>query len=279
MFDARSSVFVIAVAVTIACGPPKLGGGETSDDGSTSDDTESSTSESGDPPTSEGGDFLPDYPDMGTVECDPWEQDCPEGEKCVPYASTGGPWDANKCVPVMGNQAPGEPCTLGGIVEATDDCDGTGACWDVMDVDGQLIGICHAFCMDISDPKCSPGSECLFNNNINFCVPTCDPTLQDCGEGLACFWANNAFHCIFTDQNIPAGEPCGFINDCAAGLGCLPAEVLPDCAGSACCSAFCDLNRGDEPCDAIPGTVCSPFFEEGTAPIGYDHVGVCILPP
>ncbi|HVI01648.1 MAG TPA: hypothetical protein VM869_23190, partial [Enhygromyxa sp.] len=280
MFDARSCVFVIAVAVTIACGPPKLGGGETSEtDSSTSDDTEPSTSESGDPSTttdtsSEAPNFAPeeDVP----FECDPYAQDCPEGEKCVPYASSGGVWDDHKCVPVTGNQAPGEPCMYGGIVEATDDCDETSACWDVMDVDGQPIGVCTPFCLGSeSDPECPPMSQCTLSGSgtINFCIKSCDPTLQDCGAGLGCFWANNDFNCIFTARDIPAGEPCGFINDCAAGLGCLPAEVLPDCAGSACCSAFCDLNRGDEPCDAIPGTVCSAFFEEGTAPLGYDHVG------
>ena len=60
---------------------------------------------------------------------------------------------------------------------------------------------------------------------------------------------------------------------------CLTAEVIPNCNGSACCGAFCDTNLGDGPCEAAtPGTVCADFFEDGSAPPGYEHVGVCILP-
>jgi hypothetical protein len=51
-------------------------------------------------------------------ECDPFLQDCPEGEKCVSYASSGGSWDANKCVPVLGDGAAGEPCSYGGTTAA-----------------------------------------------------------------------------------------------------------------------------------------------------------------
>jgi hypothetical protein len=62
-----------------------------------------------------------------------------------PYGSTGTEWDAHKCVPVTGDQALGEPCTWGGIIEATDDCDSTGVCWDLREVDGQFVGSCHAW--------------------------------------------------------------------------------------------------------------------------------------
>jgi hypothetical protein len=280
------------VLLTVACGPPQLGSSDKTGDSSSSESgtesstslgTESGTTETGEPPTTETTEtssFLPHKEDIGPVDCDNFAQDCPEGEKCVPYGSTGGNWDAHKCVPVTGDQAPGEPCTYGGVVEATDDCDATSHCWDVMDIDGQPIGVCMQFCTGFPDaPECPPGSFCI-DYLINLCLPTCDPILQDCSEGLACFWTNANFNCIFTTQDIPAGQPCGFINDCAEGLGCLTAEVLPGCEGSACCSGFCDLELGDGPCEALlPGTVCSSFFEEGMAPPGYDHVGVCILSP
>lgn len=143
----------------------------------------------------------------------------------MPYGSTGGYWDDHKCVAVMGNQAPGEPCTYGGVVEATDDCDETSACWDLMDVVGEFIGVCMRFCLgNESEPECPPMSSCTVSGSgvINFCIPTCDPLLQDCGEGLGCYWVGSLFRCI---------------------------------------------------------SVCAPFFEQGTAPPGYDDVGVCILPP
>ncbi|WP_240480211.1 ribulose phosphate epimerase [Enhygromyxa salina] len=223
--------------------------------------------------------FVPVDTDMPSIsECDPFAQDCPEGEKCVPYGSTGSNWDANKCVPVTGSGSPGDPCVSGGVVEGTDDCDATSHCWDVMDVDGQPVGVCTEFCTGTpDDPVCAPGTSCLIANegSITLCIQTCDPLLQDCGAGLACFWANNGFNCIFTTQDIPLGEPCGFINDCVAGTGCLTAEVLPDCNGSACCGSFCSLS---DPTCPQEGTECADFFEAGMAPPGYEDVGVCIIP-
>jgi hypothetical protein len=301
--DARAR-FVALALMGLACGPPQFPGGldagETNAEDASSSSEESSTTSSSSSTTSatsttsssdETDDetsstslpgFIPEDEDMyPAAECDPFAQDCPDGEKCVPYGSTGGNWDANKCVPVLGDQAPGEPCMYGGVVEATDDCDATSHCWDVMDVDGEAIGTCTAFCTGTADtPECPEGTWAFYLGDVMcLCIETCDPIEQDCGEGLACFWANNGFNCIFTTQDIPAGEPCGFINDCAAGLGCLTAEVLPSCAGSACCSAWCQLGAGDQQCEVLPGTTCVSFFEEGMAPPGYEHVGVCIVPP
>jgi hypothetical protein len=236
----------------------------------------------GDPSTSTSLTTSPFVPmtDFGAVsECDPFLQDCPDGEKCVAYGSTGGNWDANKCVAVTGSGAAGDPCTYGGTVEATDDCDADTHCWDVMDVDGMAVGVCTPFCTGTADdPICGPDTSCLIANegSINLCVATCDPLLQDCSSGLACFWANNGFNCIFTTQDIPLGEACGFINDCAPGLGCLTAEVLPNCNGSACCGSWCSISEGAA-CPTM-GTECSAFFEEGMAPPGFEDVGVCILP-
>jgi hypothetical protein len=286
----RRPAVLLALAL-LACGPPKFGSAsDESSDGGTSGEpssestssestssestteTETSTSESGEPT------FVPELDTVIVNECDLQAQDCPVGEKCVPYASTGSTWDASKCVPVMGDQPPGEPCSYGGVVEATDDCDATSFCWDVQDIDGELIGICRAFCIG-EDLECPPGSVCWYHDGaLSFCIPTCDPLAQDCGAGLGCFWANNGFNCIFTTQDLALGEPCGYINDCAAGLGCLTAEVFPACAGAACCGAWCDVALGDAPCEIMPGTVCEPFFEDGMAPPGYEQVGVCILP-
>ena len=223
---------------------------------------------------------VPDVPPPVTP-CDPFAQDCPEGHKCVPYRNAeDGWWVGEKCVPVTGEQGVGEPCTYDGAVEATDDCDASSHCWDTMSVDGQMIGTCLAFCGGSVDaPECPPGSGCMISGDliIALCKPSCDPLAQDCAEGLACFWAVGDFHCIFTTEDIPAGEPCAYINDCAPGLVCLNADVLPECAGSACCGAFCDLTLGDAQCQvAAPGTACLPFFED--PPPVYEDVGVCMLP-
>lgn len=221
--------------------------------------------------------FVPD--DDFVHECDALLQDCPEGEKCVPYSRVGGPWDARKCVLVLGEQAPGEPCTYHGVVAGTDTCDQTGWCWDVMDVDGEPIGTCHQFCNSMSnDPVCPAGQFCadLYSLELALCLPQCNPITQDCGAGLGCYWVDDIFNCVFTTQDIPAGEPCGFINDCAAGSACLAARLFPGCADESCCAAFCDINQGDGQCEAVPGTSCVPFFAEGTAPGPFEHVGVCV---
>jgi hypothetical protein len=292
---------VVLALLGCACGPGSFrvdASGEASTDDSTTSasssssetsttetsTTDTSTTETSTTETTDSGEtnpFVPTYDVFESDPCDPFMQDCPDGEKCVPWGSTGGGWDATKCVPVMGDQAAGEPCTYHGVVEATDDCDATGMCWDVMDVDGEPIGTCTPFCLGTADePECPEGSQCSVNSSgvINLCISICNPILQECNDGLACYWANNGFNCIFTTQDIPTGEPCGFINDCAEGNGCIATEELPSCAGSACCSPFCDLDLGDQPCDVLPGTACVPFFEQGMAPPGYENVGVCLVP-
>ncbi|HVI01069.1 MAG TPA: hypothetical protein VM869_20265 [Enhygromyxa sp.] len=226
----------------------------------------------------EGTETFSFVPDVEEHTCDPWMQDCPPGEKCVPYSIGGGPWDSNKCVEVSGDGQPGDTCSYDGITIATDSCGADSHCWDVMDIDGQLQGVCTSFCEgNANEPICGPETACLIANDgaINLCVTTCDPLSQDCGSGLGCFWANDNFQCIFTAGEILSGEPCGFINDCAPGNLCATAEVLPVCNGSACCTPYCDLTA---PQCADPATECSAFFEEGTAPPNYESVGVCILP-
>jgi hypothetical protein len=289
MVERLAGLSVIPVLVTLACGPA----GIADDAGTTTtgpDTLESSTTQPDPTGTSETGtsettgwesttSFVPVFDEMFET-CDVWGQDCPDGEKCVPYASSGSFWDNHKCVAIMGDQASGEPCWSGGAAEGTDNCDATSFCWDVIDVEGEPVGTCTAFCTGTpDDPMCPPASQCLIggDSTITLCIPTCDPLAQDCDAGLACYWAHNDFNCIVTTQDIPAGQPCGFINDCALGLMCLNGEWLPDCAGAACCSAFCDITLGDGPCDALPGTSCEPFFEDGTAPPGDEAVGICRL--
>lgn len=52
-----------------------------------------------------------------------------------------------------------------------------------------------------------------------------------------------------------------------------------DCPhGAACCTSYCNIELGPEQCDALPGTACVSFFEQGLAPLEYELVGVCIVP-
>jgi hypothetical protein len=253
---------------------------DSDDDATTNDDDTVGTVGTSSSSSSDDDVFVQPDDVVHTDPCDSFAQDCPEGEKCVPYASSGGTWDDQKCVPVLGDHAAGEPCTYAGPVESTDDCDATSWCFDT---EGTGEGICHAFCMGTADtPECPPMTTCTISGSgvVNICLPTCDPLLQDCDDGTGCYWTNVAFNCIFiAGDGILPGQPCGFINDCAPGNMCIDGSTLPECAEPACCTSFCDVTLGDAQCDVLPGTVCVPFFEEGLAPEGYEHIGVCTLPP
>jgi hypothetical protein len=252
-------------------------GGESTDEESTDEESTTSTETSS---SEEGLTFIPQGDIIEANQCEPFAQDCPHGEKCVPMVYEGIFLD-HKCVPVLGDQQPNEPCKLDDFIDATDDCDATSFCWPVQDVEGELIGECKPFCMGTQDaPEC-PGEDFCLASDFNFlvvCVPDCDPLLQDCGAGQGCFWADFGFTCVFNGGEIPTGEPCGFINDCAPGNACADMALLPDCMGSRCCTEFCDLELADVQC-SDPATVCMPFFEEGQAPAADEDVGFCILPP
>ena len=225
----------------------------------------------------DGATFIAPTDGMYGSTCDPFLQDCPERQKCVPVQSVGDTWDANRCVDVIGDASVGEPCQYGGAVAGWDTCDENSWCWNVEWVDGEGWGHCAELCGgNANNPLCPAGSSCSIScaGTINICIPNCDPLLQDC-DGLGCFWAGTSFECIFATQDIPTGEPCGYINDCAPGNLCTNADVLPGCEGASCCAAFCDL---DAPDCAIEGTECMPFFTEGEAPPGQENVGVCQVP-
>jgi Ca-activated chloride channel family protein len=123
----------------------------------------------------DGGGFLQD-PDGGgvSVECDGWAQDCPAGEKCMPWANDGKmAWNATKCSPLAPDAAmPGEACTVeGSPYSGVDDCDITGMCWEP---DESLAGTCIAFCAGSeANPSCPPESWCFigYEGVVHVCLP------------------------------------------------------------------------------------------------------------
>ena len=262
--------------LTDVTGPSDDTTSTTDDTTSTTDDTtdDSGDSSTGEPEPPPG--FLPDA-DPTDDTCDLFAQDCPEGDKCVPGSNQGDTWDTTVCVTVDGDRQVGEPCNYGGLVLATDDCDASSYCWDVQDMNGELVGTCRGLCQgSVDDPQCPDAHDCLVANGgaIALCIPTCDPIAQDCSAGLACYWAYNTFTCIFTTQPAP-GEPCGYINDCYPGTTCIDASLTPNCNGAACCAQFCEL---DDPSCSVPGTTCVPFFDPELTPMGFENIGVCVVP-
>jgi hypothetical protein len=240
--------------------------GEELEEGESS--TSTSTTDTTDTTDEEEDSFLFMFPDGGTDECacDMFAQDCPQGEKCVPYQQ-GDTWDCNICADVLGDHVAGEACSFDSMA-GTDDCDATSWCFG-----SEEEGTCHAFCTGTADnPECAPGLQCMITNAyaISICVSPCDPVVQNCEQGAGCYWAGAIFGCTFTaPSNGSIGEPCDYFNSCAPGLHCTEDSL---------CSPFCELGLGDAPCDALPGTTCVPFFLEGEAPQGYEHVGLCVSP-
>jgi hypothetical protein len=207
--------------------------------------------------------------------CDPWQQDCPDGEKCVPYASYYGSWNLNKCVAILGDGLPGALCISDGMVLATDTCGADSICWNAIEMGGQLVGQCAPLCGgDIDNPLCEPETACVLGNDgvLTLCGQTCLPVLDDCPEDLACTFMGLDFHCV-VPQGAALGQPCAAHEECEAGAMCLWNQIVPGCEDSDCCAAFCDLVQ---PECTIPGTECVSFFEAGTVEPPYDQQGVCI---
>ena len=245
----------------------------------------SSTSSTGSVDGTTGDNFLV-MPDGGgpAVECDVWTQDCPPGEKCMPWANDGGnSWNATRCSPVDDNPGQvGDECMVDGSgVSGIDTCDVGEMCYYV---DPETnAGTCVGFCTgNESSPMCDPGFLCSISNDgvLILCRRECDPLLQDCMGSAACLQANgtDGFVCIVDasgDGGAP-GDPCEYLNACDPGLFCANAEVVPGCAGAVgCCSEFCDLT---DPMCSLMGQTCQPWFEVGAEPPGLENVGGCALP-
>ncbi len=243
----------------------------------TSDTGSSATSQTTDDTIGDTTFLVP--PDGGqvSIECSLFEQDCTRGEKCNIWANDGGnAWNATRCVPV--DRAPGgpeDPCTVEGSgVSGIDSCDLGSVCWDVDP--RTLEGTCVSFCGGSKQaPICEDGLRCMGSNLFFLCLSTCDPLVQDCDEGEACYVLDDTTECASdaSDDSGSTFDTCAFPNACDPGLNCTDAAIVGLCEEGAedCCTPFCDLQDATCP----EGTLCIPAFSEGMVPPGYEDVGVC----
>lgn len=219
--------------------------------------------------------------DLGSGDCDIAAQDCPDGQKCVPYAENIGECCVDKlhCVPDEGDGVFGDSCTR----EAqTDDCAPKHFClttpaW------GTGPGSCIEGCSSTS--PCSDNSFlCLpISDEFSACTKLCHPF-----EAESCPQLDNEVHCYPSEANVficaPSGadegkgrdgDSCVGWNGCAEGFACVPKASKANCADEAedCCSPMCDTS---DPKACGPGEECSPLtdiFRPGAM-----DVGVCVLP-
>ena len=218
--------------------------------------------------------------------CDVWTQDCPEGQKCAPWANDGGSaWNTTKCVDVVDNPGkPGDECTVEGSgVSGVDSCDKAALCWNVDDE--TMKGTCVGFCTGSQEaPLCEqPGTTCVIANDgvLILCLPSCDPLQQDCPGTDLCISQpmGDGFVCVLdaSGEQGQQNNPCEFANACDPGLVCLDPSLATECDPMAigCCLPFCDVTAPD--C-TNQGAECIPWFEMGMAPPGLENIGVCGLP-
>ncbi|MCA9690122.1 MAG: hypothetical protein R3A51_16555 [Nannocystaceae bacterium] len=290
------------VALALACGSGD-GGPTAGSDGSTSETGASESSSAStassdsttDPTGSDSGssDGVPDSP-VGGNTCSLLSQDCPEGEKCVPWNEDGGIFPTGvKCVQEFPNpDTIGSKCTVQQFGSGEDSCEKGSMCLD-LDNDGEAT--CIEFCMgdNQSDSYCMDNNyTCveLFVPVVPLCFRKCDPLVQDCPDGEGCFMdapmlGAEGFVCMPLVQNLSPGggvygEGCIAMSNCVPGYSCVFAENVPDCNGNVyCCTPWCNITE-DQPCLEYDEKLnCIPWYTEGTAPPGFEQVGICGIMP
>ncbi len=212
----------------------------------------------------------PDLPEF----CSLIEQDCPPGYKCSPYIPEGeSNWYGTRCIEIAPDPSGvDEPCTARSPTSGIDDCDGTSMCWYIDEETNE--GVCVPFCVgpSLSNPTCpDPCDYCTITGDglLTICLDSCDPIAQDCAEGQACYPISDEFACApdASPEGAGVGTPCEFINVCPPGMACLNADAVPGCEmEQGCCAPFCPVG-GADPCPGLlPGTECTPWYEEGSEP-------------
>lgn len=223
------------------------------------------------------------------AQCSPAEQDCPEGEKCVWYAPSGGQGrgSAARCIAVTGDIEPYQPCTLPtGIGPGiTDDCGPDSFCLEVY---GSAD---HGFCAPFVDGpsydcEAYPGASAAVENGSDFpaaclhydCHPfvpdSCPPSMQ-CTFYPAFLYGTNMCWFVPEQADLPLGSECDF-GECGEGKLCVPAEWTSGCTGERCCTQWCDVNV---PACEDPAAACElfPVWNSGGI-LEFDWLGACVLP-
>ena len=248
----------------------------TTSDGTTLVDESSSTSDGS------GGSFIevttgstcaiesPPGTEVRCSMCDPWQQDCPEGDACRPWANDGGNlWNATRCSPLPGDpDETGAPCTTeAGPVSGVDSCVVEAMCWGVDPK--TLEGECVAFCTGSElDPTCPEATACMIANDgvLSLCLPTCDPLAPACDEGESCHPVDGTWFCLPDGAGVHTEGLTPTL--CEPGTTAVDPARLASCDPTAgpCCTPICD--PAAPACD--PTLTCSP--------VGESNAGVCVDP-
>jgi len=221
-----------------------------------------------------------------TFECSVVLDECPAGEKCMPWANDGSTeWNASRCSPVDPMPVPvGGACTVvGSAVSGLDDCASGSMCWAV-DPDS-LMGTCEAFCDPEAPDSCGGDEQCVALNEgeVPVCLSACRPLDPDaCPEGESCRLIESEQAYCVPDQGGTLTGSSGTCGDttCEADAACVDPTRVPGCPED-CCASWCDLDDpgADAACAALdPALACVPWYGPGDAPAGLESLGACLTP-
>ncbi len=287
---------VALVSLVCACGPgaSTSAGSEGGSASTVSDDSAGSAASSSSSSTSTSStssstssssssttacDFICDVDIPDANSCDPFAQDCPEGQKCAWWDPDGGnAWASTHCVPIAPQPLGlGETCYEYDFETGADDCDKGMLCYNL---DEQGVGTCVGLCEgeNIAPTCVEPCTAChVYGTGFSVCLPArCDPLQSECPDGQICTMSYS-FACMPPDPEGPAGpgEPCSMTLSgvCAEGLVCADAEHVPGCRDFFCCTEFCELAA---PNTCPEGQQCITGYWHAIAPgCGYEQVGMC----
>lgn len=197
------------------------------------------------------------------------DQDCGEGETCMPWDNSGGrTWNALRCVPLDADPVGlGEPCAVeGSFLSGITNCEAGLWCGpDTTQDEATNQGTCKQLC---NAGPCPDGMTCVRPGfvAVGVCEPPCDPLAPDaCPGGQACMPAGFGFACHIAEPKSTRGD-CNAYSQCAPGFACLEA---PQCGeGERCCTQLCDLT--DAMCP--DGQTC---LDHGSPLAEYEDVGFC----
>ena len=193
--------------------------------------------------------------------CSLTAQDCPDAwapkctylqQQAVATDLSAMPRDRTGCVPLTGNKALGERCSLlvlgdGGTELGRDDCDKGLVCEAAGAPRGERR--CRKLCT--ANSECGPSAICARTATTfppsGFCVPSmCTLGGSECPAGQSCMWIRDV------DRERPPA--CKFDGPGAEGASC---QADTDCGADLGCSQVCRRScSGSKPCDA--GT-CAPI--------------------
>ncbi len=217
--------------------------------------------------------------------CSVTSNDCPSGNKCTVVSTPTGELE-HVCVPLLGNDRPGEACELEPGGHGRDSCAAGSVCaGDPPDT------LCAGFCGP--DGACAEEATCVHlrgdasgDEGLPLCLDECQPLQAQCPLGWACTEDPGArrWYCAprLNGQEGGYGSTCDRLQLglCAPGYACLVGPVLAteacgDTSTIGCCAQLCDLDT-DATCPG-EGEECQPFYPDAPPP-GLANLGVCALP-